>query len=160
MPPPKISLTQLHTIYQNKPNINDVSSKKPSNTSFKDRLMLHFPNERKLKKVKLLLEYFKNIIDDNGNIVSPPNINRNFLDVSSVFLNVRTPIHNDEDLDLYRLLINTLNIPKSLIKNKHILKQIEPDTKSSHIGGLLNINNSIRKPKKKNNNILKTWNIY
>ena len=114
-----------------------------------------------MKKVKLLLEYFKNIIDENGNIISPPNINMNFLDVSNVFLTVRAPIHNDEDLDLYRIFINTLNIPKSLIKNKHILDRIGDDQTVSHVGGILNINNSIRKPKKKKtNNILKTWNTY
>ena len=116
-PPPKISLTQVHTPHQNKPITNNLTTKQGSTTSFKDQLILHFPNEKKLNKVKLLLEYFKNIIDENGNIIFPPNINRNLLDVSNVFLTVSAPIHNDEDLDLYRIFINTLNIPKSLIKN-------------------------------------------
>ena len=116
-----------------------------------------------MNKVKLLLEYFKNIIDENGNIIFPPNINKNFLDVSNIFLTVSAPIHNDEDLDMYRIFINTLNIPKSLIKNKFILDRIEHNKTVSHVGGKLNINNNITKPKKKkknNINILKTWKSY
>ena len=102
-----------------------------------------------MNKVKLLLEYFKNIIDENGNIIFPPNINKNFLDVSNVFLTVSAPIHNNEDLDMYRIFINTLNIPKSLIKNKFILDRIGHNQTVSHVGGKLNINNYITKPKKK-----------
>ena len=114
-----------------------------------------------MNKVKLLLEYFKNIIDENGNIIFPPNINKNFLDVSNIFLTVSAPIHNDEDLDMYRIFINTLNIPKSLIKNKFILDRIEHNKTVSHVGGKLNINNITKpKKKKKNINILKTWKSY
>ena len=143
--PPKIPLTQVHTPYQNKSGINIGSNKKPSITSFKDKLILYFPTENKLKKAKLLLEYFQNIIDENGNITSPPNTNKNFIDVSTTFLNATAPINTSDDLELYKILINSLSIPKSLIKNKHILKEIGEDNITLPIGGFLKLN----KPGKK-----------
>ena len=77
----------------------------------------------------MLLNYLKNIIDEDGNIISPPNTDKNIIDIANNFLNINQNIDED-DLDLYKYLINTLNIPKPLIKNRNILKIIENnDTK-------------------------------
>ena len=159
--PPKISLTQVHTPYQNKSGINIGSNKKNSITSFKDRLILYFPNENKLKKAKLLLEYFHNIIDENGNITSPPNTNKNFIDISTIFLNANTSINIPDDLELYKILINTLSIPKSLIRNKHILKEIREDNITLPTGGFFKLNKHSKKQiKQKKVNTLKIWRSY
>ena len=74
LPPPSIPLTQTHIPDQNKISINNRENKsnKLPHPSFTDKLILHFPNNNKLSKVKLLLNYFKNIIDEDVNIISPP----------------------------------------------------------------------------------------
>ena len=72
LPPPQpthsIPLNQTHDTYHNRINLdnrnnNNNRNNKPPHTSFTDRLILHFNNNNKLGKAKLLLNYFKNIID-------------------------------------------------------------------------------------------------
>ena len=125
LPPPSIPLTQTHIPDQNKISIKnrDNKSNKVPHPSITDRLILHFPNNNKLSKVKLLLNYFKNIIAEDGNVFSPPNTDKNIIDIANIFLNIKQNIDED-DLGLYKYLINTLNIPKSLIKKRNILKII------------------------------------
>ena len=77
IPPPTIPLTQTHLPDQNKISINNRDTNKPSQPSLTERLILYFSNENKLNKAKLLLEYFKNIIDNDGNTISPPNTDKN-----------------------------------------------------------------------------------
>ena len=74
LPPPSIPLTQTHIPDQNKISISnrDNKSNKLPHPSIADKLILHFPNNNKLSKVKLLLNYFKDIIDEDGNIILPP----------------------------------------------------------------------------------------
>ena len=81
-PPPahSIPLNQTHDLYHNRidlDNRNNNRNNKPPHTSLTDRLILHFNNSSKLNKAKLLLNYFKNIIDEEGNIISSPNTNMN-----------------------------------------------------------------------------------
>ena len=85
-PPHSIPLNQTHDIYHNRINLdnrNNNRNNKPPHTSFTDRLILYFNNSIKLDKVKLLLNYFKNIIDEEGNIISPPNTNMNFIGLAN-----------------------------------------------------------------------------
>ena len=42
----------------------------------------------------------------------------NFIDIANIFFNVNQKV-NEEDLDLYKYLINRLSIPQSLINNKN-----------------------------------------
>ena len=70
-----IPLTQSHLPDKNANNDNTKDMIQPSQPSLTNRLFLYFSNENKLKKAILLLEYFKNIIDNEGNIISPPNTN-------------------------------------------------------------------------------------
>ena len=85
-PPPahSIPLNQTHDTYHNRINLdnrnNNNRNNKPSHTSFTDRLILHFNSS-----IKLLLNYFKNIIDEEGNIISPPNTDMNFIDIANIF---------------------------------------------------------------------------
>ena len=100
---------------------------------------MHFNNNIKLGKAKLLLNYFKNIIDDEGNIISPPNTDMNyFIDIANSFFNVKQKVDR-EDLDLYKYLINRLSIPQSLIKNKDILQIIQNNGIHLPIGGFIKI---------------------
>ena len=131
LPPPpahSIPLNQTHDTYHNRINLdnrnNNNRSNKPPHTSFTDRLILHFNSNIKLNKVKLLLNYFKNKIDEEGNSISPPNTDMNFIDIANIFFNVNQKV-NEEDLDLYKYLINRLSIPQSLINNKKILQIIQ-----------------------------------
>ena len=128
LPPPSIPLTQTHIPDQNIISINNRDNKtnKLPHPSITDKLILHFPNNNKLSKVKLLLNYFRNIKDEDGNIISPPNTDKNIIDIANTFLNINQNI-DENDLDLYKYLINTLHIPKSLIKNRNILRIIGND---------------------------------
>ena len=136
-PPHSIPLNQTHDIYQSR---NNNRNNKPPHTSLTDRLILHFNNGGKLNKAKLLLNYFKNIIDEEGNIISPPNTNMNFIDIANTFFNIKQRV-NEEDLDPYKYLINRLSIPQSLIKNRNILQIIPNNGLQLPIGGF----NKIRK---------------
>ena len=129
---------------QNKISINNRENKsnKLPHPSLTDKLILHFPNNNKLSKVKLLLNYFKNIIDEDGNIISPPNTDKNIIDIANNFLNINQNIDED-DLDLYKYLINTLNIPKSLIKNRNILKIIGNNDIKLPLGGFIKVKKKI-----------------
>ena len=140
LPPPSIPLTQTHIPDQNKISINnrDNKSNKLPHPSITDKLILHFPNNNKLSKVKLLLNYFENMMDEDGNIISPPNTDKNIIDIANTFLNINQNIDED-DLDLYKYLINTLNIPKSLIKNRNILKIIGNNDIKLPLGGFIKI---------------------
>ena len=144
LPPPSIPLTQTHIPDQNKISINNRDNKtnKLPHPSITDKLILHVSNNIKLNKVKLLLNYFKNIIDDDGNIISPPNTDKNIIDIANTFLNINQNIGED-NLDLYKYLINTLNIPKSLIKNRNILKIIGNDDIKLPLGGFIKIKKKI-----------------
>ena len=64
------------------------------------------------------------MIDEDGNIISPPNTDKNIIDIANNILNINQNIDED-DLNLYKYLINTLNIPKSLIKNKIYYRKLE-----------------------------------
>ena len=147
LPPPQpthsIPLNQTHDTYHNRINLdnrnnNNNRNNKPPHTSFTDRLILHFNNNIKLGKAKLLLNYFKNIIDDEGNIISPPNTDMNFIDIANSFFNAKQKVDR-EDLDLYKYLINRLSIPQSLIKNKDILQIFQNNGIHLPIGGFIKI---------------------
>ena len=160
LPPPSIPLTQTHIPDHNKISITNRDNKtnKPPHPSITDKLILHFSNNIKLDKVKLLLKYFKNIIDDDGNIISPPNTDKNIIDIANTFFNINQNIDED-DLALYKYLINTLNIPKSLIKNKKILKIIGNDNIKLPLGGFIKIKKLLNKKPKihKQINLLNKW---
>ena len=158
LPPPQpthsIPLNQTHDTYHNRINLdnrnnNNNRNNKPPHTSFTDRLILHFNNNNKLGKAKLLLNYFKNIIDDEGNIISPPNTDMNFIDIANSFFNVKQKVDR-EDLDLYKYLINRLSIPQSLIKNKDILQIIQNNGIHLPIGGFIKIRKTLNKKSKIN----------
>ena len=122
--------------------------------------MLYFSNENKLNKAKLLLEYFKNVIDNDGNIISPPNTDKNVVYIINHFLTVSLPV-NDNDLDLYKHLINKLNIPKTLIKNKQILKMIGNDNIQLPTRGFIKVKPLNKKSKRKKQiNLLNKWNRF
>ena len=153
-PPHSIPLNQTHDTYHNRINLdnrnnNNNRNNKPPHTSFTDRLILHFNNNIKLGKAKLLLNYFKNIIDDEGNIISPPNADMNFIDIVNSFFNVRKKV-NREDLDLYKYLIIRLSIPQSLIKNTDILQIIQNNGIHLPIGGFIKIRKTLNKKSKIN----------
>ena len=156
LPPPQpthsIPLNQTHDTYHNRINLdnrnnNNNRNNKPPNTSFTDRLILHFNNNIKLGKAKLLLNYFKNMIDDEGNIISPPNTDMNFIAIANSFFNVKKKV-NREDLDLYRYLINRLSIPQSLIKNTDKLQIIQNNGIHLPIGGFIKIRKTLNKKSK------------
>ena len=158
LPPPQpthsIPLNQTHDTYHNRINLdnrnnNNNRNNKPPHTSFTDRLILHFNNNIKLGKAKLLLNYFKNIIDDEGNIISPPNTEMNFIDIANSFFNAKQKVDR-EDLDLYKYLINRLSIPQSLIKNKDILQIIQNNGIHLPIGGFIKIRKTLNKKSKIN----------
>ena len=158
LPPPQpthsIPLNQTHDTYHNRINLdnrnnNNNRNNKPPHTSFTDRLILHFNNNIKLGKAKLLLNYFKNIIDDEGNIISPPNTDMNFIDIANSFFNVKQKVDR-EDLDLYKYLINRLSIPQSLTKNKDILQIIQNNGIHLPIGGFIKIRKTLNKKSKIN----------
>ena len=153
LPPPQpthsISLNQTHDTYHNRINLDNINNNnnrnnKPPHTSFTDRLILHFNNNIKLCKARLLLNYFKNIIDDEGNIISPPNTGMNFIDKANSFFNAKQKVDR-EDLDLYKYLINRLSIPQSLIKNKDILQIIQNNGIHLPIGGFIKIRKTLNK---------------
>ena len=152
-PTHSIPLNQTHDTYHNRINLdnrnNNNRNNKPPHTSFTDRLILHFNNNIKLVKAKLLLNYFKNIIDDEGNIISPPNTDMNFIDIANSFFNVKQKVDR-EDLDLYKYLINRLSIPQSLIKNKDILQIIQNNGIHLPIGGFIKIRKTLNKNSKIN----------
>ena len=158
LPPPQqtqsIPLNQTHDTYHNRINLdnrnnNNNRNNKPPHTSFTDRLILHFNNNNKLGKAKLLLNYFKNIIDDEGNIISLPNTDMNFIDIANSFFNVKQKVDR-EDLDLYKYLINRLSIPQSLITNKDILQIIQNNGIHLPIGGFIKIRKTLNKKSKIN----------
>ena len=163
LPPPSIPLNQTHIPDQNRIDINNRDNKnnKPPHTSLTDRLILHFHNSSKLSSVKLLLNYFKNIIDEDSNIISPPNTHMNFIDIANTFLNIKQRV-DEEDLDIYKHLINSLNIPKSLIKNKNILKIIENDGIQLPLGGYIKIRKRLNKKPKinKQTKVLNKWRTF
>ena len=153
-PTHSIPLNQIHDTYHNRINLdnrnnNNNRNNKPPHTSFTDRLKLHFNNNNKLIKAKLLLNYFKNIIDDEGNIISPPNTDMNFIDIANSFFNAKQTVDR-EDLDLYKYLINRLSIPQSLIKNKDILQIIQNCVIHLPIGGFIKIRKTLNKKSKIN----------
>ena len=113
--------------------------------------MLYFSNENKLKKAKLLLEYFKHITDNEGNIISLPNTNKNVIYIINDFLTPSLTI-SDFYLDLYKHLINNLNIPKTLIKNKLILKMIGNVNIKLPIGGFIKVKPLNKKSHRKKTN--------
>ena len=158
LPPPQpthpIPLNQTHDTYHNRINLDNRNNSnnrnnKPPHTSFTDRLILHFNNNNKLGKAKLLLNYFKNIIDDEGNIISPPNTDMNFIDIANSFFDVKQKVDR-EDLDLYKYLINRLSIPQSLIENKDILQIIQNNGIHLPIGGFIKIRKTLNKKSKIN----------
>ena len=158
LPPPQpthsIPLNQTHDTYHNRINLDNRNNynnrnNKPPHTSFTDRLILHFNNNIKLGKAKLLLNYFKNIIDDEGNIISPPNTDMNFIDIANSLFNAKQKVYR-EYLDLYKYLINRLSIPKSLIKNKDILQIIQNNGIHLPIGGFIKIRKTLNKKSKIN----------
>ena len=158
LPPPQpthsIPLNQTHDTYHNRINLdnrnnNNNRNNKPPHTSFTDRLILHLNNNIKLGKAKLLLNYFKNIIDDEGNIISPPNTDMNFIDIDNSFFNAKQKVDR-EDLDLYKYLINRLSIPQSLIKNKDILQIFQNNGIHLPIGGFIKIRKTLNKKSKIN----------
>ena len=118
---PPIPLTQTHLPDQNTLSKYNKDTIQPSQPTLTNRLILYFSNENKLKRAKLPLECFKHIIDNEGNIISPPDTNKNAIYVINDFLSPTLAI-SDFDLDLYKLLTNNLNIPKLLIKKQTCFK--------------------------------------
>ena len=126
-----------------------------SELSLIDKLSLYFPPKLKLKKAKLLLQYFKNVIDTEGNIISPSNTNKHVISILQDMLS-QSNIDSDS-LDLYIYLIRELNIPLKLIINKFIHRFY----KTIGTGFSLKKNNQF--PKKRKNTVQKNhnkWEIY
>ena len=73
----------------------------------------------------------------------------NFIDIANIFFNVKQKV-NEEDLDLYRYLINRLSIPQSLIKNKNILQIIQNNGIHLPTGGFIKIRKTLNKKSKIN----------
>ena len=68
----------------------------------------------------------------------------NFIDIANSFFNVKQNV-DEEDLDLYKYLINRLSIPQSLIKNKDILQIIQNNGIHLPIGGFTKIRKTLNK---------------
>ena len=166
LPPPQafsIPLIQTHDLYHNRidlDNRNNNKNNKPPHTSLTDRLILHFNNGGKLNKAQLLLNYFKNIIDEEGNIISTPNTNMNFIEANT-FFNIKQRV-NEEDLDLYKYLINRSSIPQSLIKNRNILQIIQNNGIQLPLGGFIKIRKRFNKKTKinKQTKITNKWKTF
>ena len=89
-----------------------------SEPSLIDRLPIYFPLKSKLRKAKLLLQYFKNFIDSEGNIISPSNTDKNIITILQDLLHQSKL--DAETLHLYIHFIKGLNISLTLINNKFI----------------------------------------
>ena len=85
----------------------------------------------------------------------------NFIDIANTFLNIKQRV-DEEDLDIYKHLINSLNIPKSLIKNKNILKIIENNGIQLPLGGYIKIRKRLNKKPKinKQTKVLNEWRTF
>ena len=70
-------------------------------------------------------------------IISPPNTNKNVIDIINDFLNANVKTE-DVDLDLYKYLINNLNIPTTLIKYK-MIELFTPTQIKLPIGGFIKV---------------------
>ena len=84
----------------------------------------------------------------------------NFIDIDNTFLNIKQRV-DEEDLDICKHLINSLNIPKSLIKKK-ILKIIENDGIQLPLGGYIKIRKRLNKKPKinKQTKVLNKWRTF
>ena len=73
----------------------------------------------------------------------------NFIGLANTFFNINQKV-NQEDLDIYKYLINRLSIPQSLIKNKNILQIIQNNGIQLPIGGFIKIRKRLNKKPKIN----------
>ena len=73
----------------------------------------------------------------------------NFIDITNTFFNIKQRV-DEEDLDLYKHLINRLSTPKSLIKNKNILQVIQNNDIQLPLGGFIKIRKRVNKKPKIN----------
>ena len=62
----------------------------------------------------------------------------NFIGLANTFFIINQKV-NEDDLDIYKYLINRLSIPQSLIKNKNILQIIRNNGIQLPIGGFIKI---------------------
>ena len=145
---PVIPLRQMYTV-ENSNNDTEFTD-----TNVYNHLPLYFKTDKRLHNARLLFHYFRNHIDNHGNINSPPGTHTNVIDVIKDFLSVRKQIANDELLNFYKYMLNKLNIPPHLIQNTQ-LKKIHTVGAIKHpVGGYIN---KIYKVKQKKRNILHSW---
>ena len=114
--PPPIPLNQTGIISYG----NTSTDKKLAVTpTIIDKLPIYFTKNDQLKRARLILPYFKNNINNEGDIISPSNVDKNVIDVIKDMLNI-SKLLKVEDLQFYHVMINTLNIPLDFIKNRMI----------------------------------------
>ena len=160
VPPPTqpIPLRQI-TVPEKRNNGGDDNRSYNVNThtTVNDRLTFHFQS-MKLGKAQILLKHFKNNLnykwDHEGDIHSPNN-NRNILDIIHDFLNEKKTLPTT-DLDYYKYVVYSSNIPLSLIKNKSLKKSLEMEKYNTpnRVGGKL-LNKKVKQYKHHTN-----WNSY
>ena len=144
---PVIPLRQMYTVE----NINNNES---TITNAYNHLPLYFKTDKKLDNAKLLLHYFRNHIDNHGNINSPPRTNTNVIDVIRDYLTAHKPIESNELLNFYKYMLDKLNIPPHLIQNTQLKKIHTVGAMKHPAGGYIN---KIYKVKQKKRNILHSW---
>ena len=71
----------------------------------------------------------------------------NFIGIANTFFNIEQRV-NEEDLDLYKHLINRLSILKSIIKNRNILQIIQNNGIQLPLGGFIKIRKRLNKKHK------------
>ena len=137
----------------------------PPSPSLAKKLSIYFNDEDHLKKVQLILQYFENDIDNEGNIISPPNTNKNVINIIHDFPNSKGKLEN-EDINYYKHMIYNLNIPISLIENKYMKNSFTSLQINLPVGGCIErkklINKKIKNDKKntRKNKFPNKWNTF
>ena len=138
---PVIPLRQMYAV--------ENSNNESSDTNVYNHLPLYFKTDKRLANARLLFHYFRNYIDNHGNINSPPGTHTNVVDIIKDFLNIRKPIANDELLNFYKYMLDKLNIPSHLIQNRQLKKLHTVGFIKHPIGGHVKKINR-KKPEKRN----------
>ena len=120
--------------------------------NIREQFPIYFKQKNKLSNARLLFQYFKNHVDDHGNINSPPNTNMNVLDIFSDLLSTKKKISDIEKLNFYKYMIDKLNIPIHLIQNNHVKNSLASNIVKFPLGG-----SYIKKEKNKRINIKNKW---